>query len=240
MSNSKKKEQPHWLRHPKTQQEKKEAGSAKDQDVPVRGKRSKQNLPDLYDDKPVGSNLKKQNKSKKPSRDTIRKGEEDEQSVAKQMRKTGKATIKGPEVKERKRFAPATKVEKPKKGKGSYNRKNAEEDEEGLGTVPLRRDPAPAKKKLKFGKRKVDFPKEEYTDNGPGTVPNRRVRSDQEMKDMKKPLGGKRRYSENTNIVKFIDSILSKNYAAADKYIKQTVECKLQSKIEQELSTPLF
>lgn len=172
MSNSKKKEQPHWLRHPKTQQEKKEAGSAKEQDVPVRGKRSKQNLPDLYDDKPVGSNLKKQNKSKKPSRDTIRKGEEDEQSVAKQMRKTGKATIKGPEVKERKRFAPATKVESPKKGKGSYKRKET--------------------------------------------------------------------FDENTNIVKFIDSILTKNYAAADKYIKQAVESKLQLKIEQELTTPIF
>lgn len=239
MSNSKKTPQPHWLRNPKTQQEKKQSENAKDQDVPVRGKRSKQNLPDSYDDIPVRSNLKKQNKSKKPSRDTIRKGEEDsesiaqttvelpdgvwnvhfvngkivevtptfktfdtvdlnsvnnlirqriplerailnskqtneqdEQSISKQMKKTGKATFKGPEVKERKKFAPATKVESPKRGKGSYNRKET--------------------------------------------------------------------FDENTNIAKFIDAIFTKNYADADKYIKQAVESKLQSKIEQELTTPLF
>jgi hypothetical protein len=98
--------------------------------------------------------------------------EEDEQSIAKQMRKTGKATIKGPEVKERKRFAPATKVESPKKGKGSYNRKET--------------------------------------------------------------------FDENTDIRKFIDCILTKNYADANKYIKQAVETKLQARIEKEISTPLF
>jgi len=41
----------------------------------------------------------------------------------KDLKKDGKVTIKAPKVKERKRFAPATKVEKPKKGKGSYARK---------------------------------------------------------------------------------------------------------------------
>ena len=109
---------------------------------------------------------------RKDGKKQIKDSEEDEQSISKQMKKTGKAVIKGPEVKERKKFAPATKVEKSKKGKGSYNRKET--------------------------------------------------------------------FDENTNIVKFIDSLLTKNYAAADKYIKQAVECKLQSKIEQELSTPLF
>ena len=48
----------------------------------------------------------------------------------KDMQKHGKHTFEGPKVKERKKFAPATKVEKPKKGKGSYDRKNAFEDEE--------------------------------------------------------------------------------------------------------------
>jgi hypothetical protein len=172
MSNSKKKEQPHWLRHPKTKQEKKEAETAKEEGVKVRGKRSPRNLPDLYDDKPVGSNLKKQNKSKKPSRYTIRKGEEDEQSISKQMKQSGKATIKGPQVKERKHFAPVTKVETPKKGKGSYNRS--------------------------------------------------------------------KKFDENVNIEKFIDCVLTKNYASADKYIKQAVEDKIQLKIRQEFSTPLF
>jgi len=46
------------------------------------------------------------------------------------MEKTGKATFKGPDVKDRKKFAPATKVESPKKGKGSYDRKNKNEEDE--------------------------------------------------------------------------------------------------------------
>jgi len=170
-SNSKKEVPPHWMRSPKSQQEKKEFGKAEDEGVQVRGKRKPRNLGDAWDDKQIDSNFKKQNKSKKPSRDTIR-GEEDEQSIGKQMRKTGKATIKGPNVKDRKKFAPATKVESPKKGKGSYDRKET--------------------------------------------------------------------FDENVNIVNFIDAILTKNYAAADKYIKQAVESKLQLKIEQELTTPLF
>jgi hypothetical protein len=93
-------------------------------------------------------------------------------SIAKQIKKTGKASVKGPKVKERRKFAPATKVEAPKKGKGSY-------------------------------KRKEDI-------------------------------------CENTDIVNFIECILIKNYASANKYIKQAVESKLQEKIEKELSTPLF
>lgn len=45
---------------------------------------------------------------------------------------------------------------------------------------------------------------------------------------------------ENSDIAKFIDSILAKNYSEADKYIKQAVESKLQSKIEKELTKTLF
>lgn len=160
-------------------------------------------------------------------------------SIAKQIKKTGSATFDGPKVKDRKKFAPATKVEKPKKGKGSYNRKKGEEDEEGkidyskLGTVPNRSDDEMKREEKALKKKQL------------GTVP---LRSNKEMKRevkslKKKQLGTvppKREYNENTNIVKFIDSILTKNYAAADKYIKQAVECKLQGKIEQELSTPLF
>jgi stalled ribosome alternative rescue factor ArfA len=100
------------------------------------------------------------------------KTEEDEQSISKKMKTTGKVAFEGPKVKERKKFAPPTKVESPKKGKGSYNRKET--------------------------------------------------------------------FDENYNIRKFIDCIFTKNYAEADKYIKQAVECKLQDKIKQEISTPLF
>jgi len=171
-SNSKKTPPPHGMRRPKATNEKRAFGKAKEAGIAVRGKRNPVNLPSDWDDKNIEADWKKQNKSKKPSRDTIRKGEEDEQSISKQMKKTGKAIIKGPQVKERKKFAPATKVEDPKKGKGSYNRKET--------------------------------------------------------------------FDENTDIAKFIDCILTKNYASANKYIKQAVESKIQAKIEQELSTPLF
>ena len=99
--------------------------------------------------------------------------EEDEQSVVKQMKKGGgKAAFEGPNVKERKHFAPMSKPHKSKKGKGSYNRKKT--------------------------------------------------------------------FGENTDIVKFIECILTKNYASANKYLNSAVETKLQQKIESELSTPLF
>lgn len=48
--------------------------------------------------------------------------EEDEQSVSKQLKSSGKATIKGPQVKNRKKFAPPTKVDSPKKGRCAYKR----------------------------------------------------------------------------------------------------------------------
>jgi hypothetical protein len=102
-------------------------------------------------------------------------GEEDEQSVSKQLKAKGKAEFKGPSVKKREKFAPATKVEKPKKGAGSYDRK-----------------------------------------------------------DEKKPV------NENADIIKFIECIITKNYASANKYLNNAVELKIQQKIESEIETPLF
>lgn len=64
---------------------------------------------------------------KKEIKKFLKKGnEEDEESVSKQIKKTGKAIIKGPNVKERKKFAPPTKVEKSKK---TYDRKKETFDE---------------------------------------------------------------------------------------------------------------
>lgn len=101
--------------------------------------------------------------------------DEDEESVSKQLKKTGKATVKGPEVKDRKKFAPATKVDKPKKGKGSYNRK--------------------------------------------------------EEKDV---------VQENMDLINFINCIITKKYASANKYLNNAVELKIQKVIETEIETPLF
>lgn len=55
--------------------------------------------------------------------------DEDAESISKKMKKDGKITVKGPEVKERKKFAPASQTHKPKKGKGSYDRKSKTFDE---------------------------------------------------------------------------------------------------------------
>lgn len=45
---------------------------------------------------------------------------------------------------------------------------------------------------------------------------------------------------ENSDISKFLECLLLKNYAEANKYLHNVVEYKIQQKIEQELTTPLF
>lgn len=45
---------------------------------------------------------------------------------------------------------------------------------------------------------------------------------------------------ESDNIVKFITSVSSKNYALAHKYLKQVIEDKIQSRIKASLNKPLF
>ena len=126
--------------------------------------------------------------------------------LTKELKETGKIKVGSPDVKERKPFAKKTKSETPKKGKGSYDRKNVEEDEQELGEVPLKREPKP--------KNKI-----------------------QQMDDKLKKV---KLSKENTNIRKFFESLISKNYSDADKYMKQAVECKIQSKIEKELTKNLF
>lgn len=146
MSNTKKKPLPKGhsaTRSPKTAAEKRSNAAAEDQGVKPRGKRSTANLPSDWDDMQSKDLFKKQNKGLKPKRDTIRKGEEDEE-----MKKT--ITDKQPKVKDRKKL------------------------------------------------------------------------------------------TENVDICKFIECVLTKNYADANKYLHSAIESKLQARIEQELTTPLF
>ena len=49
--------------------------------------------------------------------------------ISKDIKDTGKVVFDGPSVKKRKNFAPATKKETPKKGKGSYDRKVVDESQ---------------------------------------------------------------------------------------------------------------
>lgn len=48
----------------------------------------------------------------------------------KDFKKSGKVSLDSPEKKDRKAFAPPTKKHKPKKGKGSYDRKKSEDEED--------------------------------------------------------------------------------------------------------------
>jgi hypothetical protein len=57
---------------------------------------------------------------KKKIEEFLKTKDEDEQSISKKMKKDGKATLKGPKVKERKHFAPPTKQHKDEK---KYDRK---------------------------------------------------------------------------------------------------------------------
>jgi len=161
-------------------------------------------------------------------------------SVLKDIKQNGKHTFDGPEVKQRKNFAPATKKFMPKgKGKGSYDRKSKsnDEDEEGLGGVPLKK-----------GKKSITTHRRIKFDDDEGENPSVPVKGEPDKK--RKPLEGKRtkdrpswdskKFEESTDISKFIDCIFSKNYSVADKYIKQAVETKIQSRIEKELTKNLF
>ena len=68
---------------------------------------------------------------KKEIKKFLKTEEEDEQSVVKQMKKGGgKVAFEGPNVKERKHFAPSTQKHKSKKGKGSYDRKKSFDENE--------------------------------------------------------------------------------------------------------------
>jgi hypothetical protein len=49
--------------------------------------------------------------------------------------------------------------------------------------------------------------------------------------------------SDSTDIYsihKFISALSSKNYAAANKYLKSAIESKLKNRINNQLDTPLF
>ncbi len=57
---------------------------------------------------------------------------------------------------------------------------------------------------------------------------------------MKKAIKDKKVVKENNLIANFIKCIGEENYAAANKYLKQVVEVKLQAKISQAIKPTLF
>jgi hypothetical protein len=181
----------------------------------------------------------------------------------KDLKKQGKHVFDGPEVKQRKHFAPGTKTEKPKKGKGSYNRGNAFEDEdeqdlgevppnpnykkeEKLGSVPLGGGyvkPKPKKKSLgkriadKFFNRSVSGGKKPYDED------EQTACWDGYKKKGTKKKGSKtvnNCVKESTNLSKFIEAIMTSNHAQAHKQLKDAINSKIQERIAQEIEKPLF
>tara|TARA_R110002167_G_scaffold45083_2_gene135582 strand:- start:10378 stop:10893 length:516 start_codon:yes stop_codon:yes gene_type:complete len=168
-------------------------------------------------------------------------------SVYKQVKEDGKASLPESKVKQRKNFAPKTKPFKSKgSGKGKdpakRNKKVSEEDEQEFGEVPLKREPSRHEKRGRDMKRKGQGKRSEPIDHSKlGSVPLKRdPKPKNKIQQMDNQLKKGKAIKENSNISKFIECILSKNYSEADKYIKQAVESKLQSKIEKELTKPLF
>jgi hypothetical protein len=165
--------------------------------------------------------------------------------VSTDIDKSGKHTFKGPKVKERKHFAPPTKVEKPKKGKGSYNRKNNDEDEE---------EP---RKKGEFAKgekseiKKQDLRNLRKNNKGvsfdPKSVKNKEEDNEEKAcwKGYKKQ-GTKKKGDKTVNncvkesIEKFVSCIMDNNHAKAHEFLKIAIQEKMRSRIEKEINTPLF
>lgn len=58
--------------------------------------------------------------------------------------------------------------------------------------------------------------------------------------DRKKDKEEKETFDESLDIGLFVDAIMEKKYADAYKYLSTVVESKLQAKIANEISTPLF
>lgn len=148
--------------------------------------------------------------------------------ISKEIKDKGKVVFDAPDVKERKSFAPATKKEKPKKGKGSYDRKKFKDEDEETVNKSM---PSKSKKQKKFfgavmgakeGKGKVSKKAEEVAEDMP-------------KKEVKKFLT-----KENSDITDMLHAIIEKKYSDAHKYLNQAVQAKLKARIESEIDTPLF
>lgn len=184
--------------------------------------------------------------------------------ITQEISKNGKAAftkkVNSPTDKGRGVMPPPSKAHKKGKGKGSYDRKNAFEDEEklgevppnpnykkqDLGEVPMKPDHWNKPKKKSLGKRIAD--KFVNRSVSGGKKPHD---EDEEKKDCwkgyekkgTKKKGGKtvnNCVKESTDLSKFIEAIMTGNHAQAHKQLKQAVNSKIQKRIAQEIDNPLF
>jgi hypothetical protein len=169
----------------------------------------------------------------------------------KDLKKQGKHVFDGPEVKQRKHFAPGTKTDKPKKGKGSYDRGNAfDEDEESYSGQYKKGETSEAKKKALDNIRKNKKNKTDIKDFEDFTKSKKEGEEDEQTAcwDGYKKKGTKKKGSktvnncvkESTNLSKFIEAIMTSNHAQAHKQLKDAINSKIQERIAQEIEKPLF
>lgn len=167
----------------------------------------------------------------------------------KDIKKHGKHTFEGPKVKERKHFAPATKTEKPKKGKGSYDRKNAFDEDEQYAKDEKSENKKKHLDDMRKNSKGVSFKPTKKTDK-PKKGANAFEQDEEgkvcwkgyEKKGTKKK-GGKtvnNCVKESASINKFIEAIMSENPAEAHKHLKDTINQKIQKRIADEIDNPLF
>lgn len=128
----------------------------------------------------------------------------------------------------------AKKVAKklPKKEIKKFLKKEGEEDEQSLGTVPKELGKNLTRKTAK--QIRGEESNEEKSCWKGYTKQGTKKKGGKEVNNCVKEN------TEFTNISKFVEAILTKNYASANKHLKQAVDTKLAKRIQSELNTPLF
>lgn len=143
----------------------------------------------------------------------------------KSYKKTGKLGTSKPKTKEAAQKQ-AVAIAYTKAGKSKS--KNPEEDSESK-----------AKGKKMIKRKDGSFSKKGLWDNvrenkGSGKKPTK------EMLKQEREIKKEEKIDENAMITSFINRIFEKNYNAANKYLTDILNSKIQQRIEKEIETPLF
>jgi hypothetical protein len=175
--------------------------------------------------------------------------------ITQEISKNGKAAftkkVNSPTDKGRGVMPPPSKAHKKGKGKGSYDRKNAfDEDEESYSGQYKKGETSEAKKKALDNIRKNKKNKTDIKDFKDFTKSKKEGEEDEQTtcwdgykKKGTKKKGGKtvnNCVKESTNLSKFIEAIMTSNHAQAHKQLKDAINSKIQERIAQEIEKPLF
>jgi len=116
-----------------------------------------------------------------------------------------------------------------KKQSKPKNVKSADADEDGEKA---------SKKMKKDGKITMDAPKVKERKHFAPTTQKHKTKKGKGSYDRKEQKNIFE--SEKTKISKMIEAIIQKNHAEADKYLKDTINSKIKTRINKEIDKPLF